>query len=431
MQGQFEQRGLLDVATHRALLDAYGGLGASLEQVARCCHAWREAMAARDAAAVELERARTDEAYLRHAVEELDALEPQPGEEAALAEQRALLMNAERLVETLDGAHRRLVGGEEGGGAESAIAAARRDLERVAGHAGERLQPVLDALERAAAETEDAVVRLQSLSADIDLDRGRQEEIEQRYFALKELARKHGVAVDDLARLREELAGRLAAVEGGGERVAELEAEVARAREGYLEAARSLSDGRGRAAEALDAAVDAELPPLRLDKASFRTRLEMLEEKDWGAHGMERVRFEAATNPGTPPGPLARIASGGELARFLLAIKVVLAQVSPVRSLVFDEVDSGIGGATAHAVGERLERLAEGRQILVVTHSPQVAARAGCHWRVAKLPRREGVVTDVAELDAAERREEIARMLSGAQVTDEARAAAEKLMGAA
>ena len=177
--------------------------------------------------------------------------------------------------------------------------------------------------------------------------------------------------------------------------------------------------------------MNAELPPLKLDKATFRTRLEPLDERDGGPHGLERIGFEAATNPGSPPGPLPRIASGGELARFLLAIKVVLARVSPVASLIFDEVDSGIGGATAHAVGERLERLAAGRQILVVTHSPQVAARAERHWRVAKTAAGEGVVTEVAELDAAARREEIARMLSGAQVTDEARAAAEKLMGAA
>lgn len=431
VQGQFEQRGLLDAGTHRALLDAYGGLGDQAREVAARYHAWREAAAARASAEQQLEQAKQDEAYLRHTVEELDSLAPEAGEEARLGEQRALLMHAEKLVTAVNAAESELTGGEAGRGVEDALAAARRALERAGEPLGERLHPVLETLDRAMAECEDALARLHSLASDIDLDADRQAQVEERYFALKDMARKHGVDADALPALQQEMHERLAAIDSGGAHLSELARQAQAARDAYVAAAEELSRARGEAAKALDAAVGAELAPLRLDKARFRTRLERLDEGDWGAHGLERVVFEVATNPGAAPGPLARIASGGELSRFLLALKVVLAQVSPVRALIFDEVDSGVGGATAHAVGERLARLADGRQILVVTHSPQVAARADHHWRVTKTARGETVVTDVTALSAAERREEIARMLSGAQVTDEARAAAAKLMGAA
>ncbi len=431
VQGQFEQRGLLDSGSHRALLDAFGGLEARVGEVGARFRAWREAAEARRRAEAELERARQDEAFLRHAVEELDSLAPEPGEEARLAEQRARLMNAEKLLTAFNAAVTALTGGEDGAGADARLAEARRALDRVGEAGGEALNPVLEALDRAMAESEDALAHLQSLSSEIELDAGQQQEIEDRYFALKEMARKHHVTVDELPALRDDFAGRLEAIDSGGEHLGELARRAQAARDAYVAAAEALSRARAEAAERLDAAVNAELPPLKLDKATFKTRLEPLTEDEWSATGVERVRFEVATNPGASPGPLGKIASGGELSRFLLALKVVLAQVSPLRALVFDEVDSGIGGATAAAVGERLARLAEGRQILVVTHSPQVAARADHHWRVAKTAKGEAVVTDVSALSPEERREEIARMLSGAQVTEEARAAADKLMGAA
>ncbi len=432
IEGQFEERGLLDPATHRKLLDAYAGLGATTAEVAGLWADWRRAAEEQERAAQELAGARENRDYLSHAVAELDALDPQPGEHAALGEERSFLMHGEKLAEALNAAERELAGGD--GGAQSALGAARRGLERAAELAGGRLDPLLGPLDRAAAETEEALAALHSLASDLDFEPGRLERVEERFFALGDLARKHGVEVDALAEVRRELAARLEAVEGGADRLAELERTVAAARAAYLAAAEQLSEGRGDAAHDLDSAIGAELRPLKLDKARFRTRVERLPETGWGAHGLDRVAFEVSTVPGAEPGPLGRIASGGELSRILLALKVVLAAVGPRRALVFDEVDSGVGGQTAHAVGERLERLGRDRQVLVVTHSPQVAARGLHHWRVHKRAAERGggaLTTRVVQLAAEERREELARMISGAEITDEARAAAARLLGAA
>ena len=430
VQGQFEQRGLLDPGTHRVLLDAYGALTEKAGHLAGLWRGWRAAVEARDRADVELEQARGDEAFLRHAVAEIEALDPKPGEDAALAEQRALLMNAGKLTEAINAAVVELTGGEAGTGAEAALAVARRGLERVAPQAGGRFDSVLAALQRAAAEFEEALGQLHSLSDEIDLDAGWLEQVEERLFTLRELARKHATEVDRLAALGAEMAERLAAIDSGGERLTEHERTVRETREAYLVAADSISAARHAAGAKMDRAVSAELPPLKLEKAEFRTRIDRLEEAGWGPHGLDRVTFEAATNPGSPRGPLAKIASGGELSRFLLALKLVLAEVGPAKTLVFDEVDAGVGGATADAVGERLVRLTLGRQVLVVTHSPQVGARAAHHWRVSKEPDGTRVRTLVSPLGRDERREEIARMLAGAKVTEEARAAALRLMEA-
>ncbi|MEE8189224.1 MAG: DNA repair protein RecN [Kiloniellales bacterium] len=431
VQGQFEQRGLLDPTSHRELLDAYAGLDADAERVAGLWRDWREAVAARGQAKANLEQARRDEAFLRHAVEELDTMDPKPGEETALAEQRALLMNAGRIVEAMNAALGELSGGDAAaGGAEPAIAAARRALERAAPQAGGRLDGALGALDRAALEVEEALGQLHTLSTEIDQNAGRLEAVEERLFGLRDLARKHGTEVDRLPALRGELAARLSAIDDSGARLSDLEGAARAARQAYREAAESLSAARGKAVKRLDTAVARELPPLKLEKAVFYTRVERLEESAWGPHGLDRVAFEATTNPGSPRGPIARIASGGELARFLLALKLVLAEVGPRRTLVFDEVDAGVGGATADAIGERLARLTRDRQVLVVTHSPQVGARGAHHWRVHKEPDGKRVATRVSPLSREERREEIARMLAGAEVTDEARAAAKRLIEA-
>ncbi len=434
IQGQFEQRGLLDGATHRSLLDAFAGQAALVRKVAELWNAWGDAQNARDIAQKDLAQARSDESYLRHSVEELANLDPRPGEEEELAERRKLLLNRGQLLEAASAAVNDLTGGDGHVSAEDALIGARRRLERVAGSAGERLDDVLAALDRAMAETEDALGHLQSLASDVDLEGGSLSDIEDRYFALRDMARKHGTEVEQLAGLRESLDARLATIDSGGEALERLEQTCETARAAYIKQAEALSKLRRKTAKALDKKIAGELPPLKLDKASFLTRLESLEEEDWGAFGCERVSFEVATNPGAVPGPLARIASGGELARFLLALKVVLAATSPVGALVFDEVDSGVGGATAHAVGERLARLAKERQILVVTHSPQVAARADYHLQVRKTTSSSGAkkqttATEVMDLNENERREELARMLSGAEITDEARAAADRLMG--
>lgn len=431
VQGQFEQRGLLDVASHRALLDAFGDLAPRRDKVARCWHDWRRAEDRLRETEEALATASRDEELLRHALEEMAALDPQPGEEAALAERRQLLMHREQLIEAINAALGTLTDSDLGtNGAQGQLGLARRDLERVADKAGGRLAPVLDALARAEAELEEAVLQIQAAAADMEGDGGDLASVEERYFALRDLARKHACEVDELPALAEEMATRLQRIERGDADLAQLRADAAAAAEAYRAGAQALSKARSTAARKLDRAVNAELPALKLEKARFETSVAPLEPAFWSAQGMDRVAFQVATNPGSRPGPLHKIASGGELSRFLLALKVVLATVNPGQTLVFDEVDSGVGGATAHAIGERLERLARERQILVVTHSPQVAARGGHHMRVAKVASKAGTSTQVDALAEAERQEEIARMLAGAEITDEARAAAQRLMRA-
>ena len=428
IQGQFEQHGLLDPATHREALDAYGGYRAETAALQAAWRQWRGAAKEREAAEAALAKARADEDYLRHALAELDALDPKPGEEATLAAQRALLMNREKLTEALDGALAELAG-ERGG--ERALNAAQRQLERLRDKAGGRLDAALAALERAAVETRETVAQLEAAARGLERDSAGLERIEERLFALRALARKHNLALDALPALRAEIGARIAALEDGGGNLARLMRAEQEARQAYLAAADAVSRQRRQAAKVLDAAVMKELPPLKLEKARFRTVLTPAADGEWGEHGRERVHFEVTTNPGAPAGPLARIASGGELSRFMLALKVVLARTSPVPTLVFDEVDSGIGGAVAAAVGERLHRLGQELQVLVVTHSPQVAARGAHHWRVEKRQAQARTLTRVEELSADERREEIARMLSGSAITAEARAAAASLMAGA
>ena len=413
IHGQFESHGLLDPTTHRAVLDASGGLDVAAVRSAHA--AWKTAA-----------KAKTEEDFLRHAVEELNALAPSPGEESSLAEKRAVMMHGEKLVEGMNSAIQYLSGK---GDVEASLRSAQRALERVADKAEGRLDEVIAALDRAADEASEARTLLDRASASIDLDPRALEKVEERLFALRAVARKHGVAVDDLATLRDKMAGELSALEAGDSGLAKLAAVEKAAKTAYAEAAKSLSRARVEAAARLDQAVAAELPPLKLDRARFQTRVAPMEESDWSETGMDRVAFEVATNPGSAPGPLGKIASGGELSRFMLALKVVLARVGTVPSIVFDEVDSGIGGAVAAAVGERLARLSSDLQVLVVTHSPQVAAKGTNHWHVAKGDDGQGgTVTRVAPLQPSQRREEIARMLAGSEVTDQARAAAESLL---
>jgi DNA repair protein RecN (Recombination protein N) len=428
VHGQFDTQGLLNPQTHRGVLDDFAGLAPMAAEAAAAWRAWRRAEDARAEAAAEAERARAEEDWLRHAVEELELLAPQPGEESAVAETRSMLMHREKLAEAINAALDQISGER---GAERLLGAAARTLQRVADKAGGRLEAALAALDRAGTEAAEAASDLHRLGSDIDLDAGELERLEERLFALRAAARKYDTDVDGLAAVRDDLARRLALIADRGEALARLGKEAALARGIYESAAAGLSEARAAAAARLDEAIAAELPPLKLEKARFCTLVEPLEEREWGPAGRDRVTFAVATNPGAPPGPLAKIASGGELARFMLALKVVLAGTGPVPTLVFDEVDSGISGAVADAVGERLARLGRQLQVLVVTHSPQVAARAAHHWRVEKRAAANGgerVITLVTELPDADRREEIARMLSGAVITEQARAAAESLI---
>ena len=429
IEGQFEAQGLLDPATHQQHLDGYGSHESKLAAAGAAYRRWRGATTALETAQAELTRAKADEDYLRHAVDELELANPQPSEETGLVAERALLANRAQLIEAIDAVNTELAGDK---GADRAIAAAQRRLDRLGDRLGDQatvqLQPVTSALERASIELNDAISALQHMAGDLDADPKRLDKIEERLYLLRDLGRKHQIPVEALPDLLEKLKQRLANLDDRGQNMAKLQAEVDTARRLYVDAATALGKARAKAAKAMDAAVNAELPPLKLDKARFATRLETLGEEHWGAAGWDRVTFEVATNPGAAPGAINRIASGGELARFMLALKVTLAANQPVPTLIFDEVDAGIGGATAAAVGERLKRLANAVQLLVITHSPQVAALGQQHWRVEKSSGKSLTSTTVRPLDQAARREEIARMLSGATITDEARAAATKLL---
>jgi DNA repair protein RecN (Recombination protein N) len=425
IQGQGEQRGLLDPATHRELLDALAEHGGGAAALADAWRDWRTTREAAEAAARRLAESRAEEDLLRHNYAELEALAPEGDEEERLATRRLLLQNAERLGEAISDA----VGEIDGdAGAQRALARALRRLERVRDRAQGLLDGAIAAGERASAETAEAATALAHAAQALELDPRALDQVEERLFALRALARKHNIAVADLPRLHQLLTEQLGAIELGADNVLALEQAAAAARECYIAAAAAVTRAREAAARRLDKAIEAELKPLRLEKARFRTVLTPLPEPEWGEHGCERVHFEVSTNPGAPFGPLARIASGGELSRFMLALKLVLSGTSSVPTLIFDEVDSGIGGAVAAAVGERLQRLGARLQVLVVTHSPQVAARGAHHWRVAKRQAERMTVTRVEELDADTRQEEIARMLSGSTVTAEARAAAASLI---
>jgi len=425
VQGQFEQRGLLNQATHRAVLDAFGGLGTLAGTTSACHAAWRQAEGALEEAIAAMAKAAEDEDYLRHALGELETLDPRTGEEDDLTAKRATLMNREKLMAALDSARGEVAGRFN---VEDALRKAQAHLERASGNDVEIFASVTAALERASVEVAEAVRALQSAGIAIDGDAGSPEEVEERLFALRELARKHRVKADDLPGLTARIAGQLESLDNRTSDVERLTEARDRARIEYVAAAEALSRGRAEAAGKLDKAVALELPPLKLEKATFATKIEPLEEGEWSADGIDRVAFEISTNPGSAMGSLRKIASGGELARFMLALKVVLAQANPIPTLIFDEVDTGIGGATAAAVGARLDRLARGVQVLVVTHSPQVAARGAHHWRVIKEADEASTVTRVDALAEGDRLEEIARMLSGHDVTDEARSAAGRLI---
>ena len=425
IHGQFDTQGLLDAATHRGALDDFAAEDDLTRAVAQRHAAWRTAQAAEVEASETARRAAQEEAFLRHAVAELDALAPEADEEAALGSRRAMLAGGERLAEALNTALDDLSANK---GVEASLRGAQRQLERLAPQMAGRLDAALAALDRAAVEAADAVAEVETLARTLDLDPAALEKTEERLFALKATARKHRVTIAELPALHSRFAEQLTMLDDGEARLVRLAAATNAARQAYAEKAEVLTQRRRAAAATLDKAVAKELPPLKLEKARFRTHLEPLAEDSWSAAGCERVVFEVATNPGSEPGPLGRIASGGELARFMLALKAVLARASDGRTLIFDELDSGVGGATAAAVGERLARLGKTLQVLVVTHSPQVAARGSQHFRVAKKIQQGRAIISVEQLAGEERREEIARMLSGATVTPAARAAAEELL---
>ncbi len=425
IHGQHDDRGLINPKGHRDLLDSFARADTAAVRLAHA--AWRNAESTLASARQALEDAERDREWLDHAVAELKAFNPQPGEEDELASRRALMQRGEKIAAEL-AAITELVEGSDG--ALSQLRQAARILDRVSDD-HPTLAEALAAVDRAIIESGMAEDKLREAGLALSFDPSALEADEARLFDLRALARKHRVQPEALAELTAELSTKLDAIEAGGEGLAKMEAALAAARTTYEAAARDLASKRRDAAGQLDIAVATELVPLKLDSARFQTLVEELPEAQWGPSGMDRVEFMVSTNPGAPFAPLIKIASGGELSRFILALKVALAEVGAAGTMIFDEIDRGVGGAVASAIGERLARLAQKTQLLVVTHSPQVAARGAAHLMIAKAS--EGTVTrtSVRQLDPAERREEIARMLSGAQVTDEARAQAERLLEAA
>jgi DNA repair protein RecN (Recombination protein N) len=421
IHGQSDDRGLLAARGHRALLDSFAGLVPQLAAVRATWSDWQNARNAEAEAAARLEADARDREWLDHAVAELTALAAQPGEEAELAEERAAMQKGARLTDDLAAVDALLTGRD--GGSDKLAQAARR-LDRI-GAEHPLLGEAVEALDRALVEASEAEAKLAAAVQALDADPARLEATETRLFDLRAMARKHRIEVDALADLAEELKARAAALVAGTSSLKVLAAATREASAAYGAAATALGAARKVAAARLDAAVAAELAPLKLDAARFRTVVAAAEP---GPDGTERVEFEIATNPGAPFAPLIKIASGGELSRFVLALKVALAATGSAGTIIFDEIDRGVGGAVASAIGERLARLAEATQVLVVTHSPQVAARGAHQWRIAKAVVDNVTRTAVVLLDPDHRREEIARMLSGADVTDEARAQAAKLL---
>jgi DNA repair protein RecN (Recombination protein N) len=429
IHGQHDERALIDAGTHRRVLDAFGALDGQAAKVEALWTARQNAQAAAEAHKSEVERAKRESDWLRHAVDELNKLSPQAGEETALAERRTAMMQAEKVAEDLRNAHEVIAGVNS---SVPALSGVIRKLERRAAQAPGLVEPTVKALDAALTALDETRSQLEAALRAADFDPTELERIEERLFALRAAGRKYSVPVDELSALARKYNDDIALIDAGEEKLKALEAAAAQAEAAYRSAAQALSQARSKAGAGLDKAVNGELKPLKLERAKFSTRIDS-DQTNAGPHGIDRAEFWVQTNPGTRPGPLMKVASGGELARFLLALKVALADRGSAPTLVFDEIDTGVGGAVADAIGMRLAKLARGVQVLAVTHAPQVAARAGRHYLITKDAMEKGkrVATRVTELASERRREEIARMLAGAEITNEARAAAERLMKAA
>jgi DNA repair protein RecN (Recombination protein N) len=422
LHGQHDDRGLLDPKGHRAILDEFAGTAPLRDKVRQAWSALAAARKAAKQAAAEREAIAAEEEYLRHAVAELDKLDPQAGEEEQLDARRRLMQSAEKIRSDVVNAYEMM--GQ--GGAETQLGDALRWLDGVAHKADGALEAPMAALSRAMVELDEAMEGVVAAIDTMSFNPIELEETEERLFAIRAMARKHEVLADDLAGFAETLRGKLDALDAGEAAQAGLEKAVRDAQAAYDAAADALTDARRKKAGKLDKAVAAELAPLKMERAVFATQIT---EETPGPEGRDAVSFTVATNPGAPAGPLGKIASGGELSRFLLALKVCLAKGQTGLTMIFDEIDRGVGGATADAVGRRLAALSQGGQVLVVTHSPQVAALGAHHWRVSKAVSKGMTLSTVTPLSAPERVDEVARMLAGDTITEAARAAARELLG--
>lgn len=425
IHGQFDNQGLLNPANHLDILDSYGQYSADLAATRAAFEKYRQAGKERQKAENRLQAGREEEDNLRHWVDELAKLKPVAGEEDELNRRRTEIMNAEKLVESLNAAYTALSGSAD---VTSAIRHAQSAIDKADAVMDGGYRDIAEALEQALLNAEEAIRGIEEASSSLSYNQNEADAVEQRLFALRGAARKHQVGVDELPHALEEMRRRLASIELGEDGLVSLLREEERCRRDYLEKAGRLSVLRRQTASELDKRIMRELPPLKMEKARFVTMVSELPESGWGASGVDSVCFTVSTNPNSPQGPLNKIASGGELARFMLALKVNLVKSAGSMTMVFDEVDAGIGGATAQAVGSRLAALAENVQVLLVTHSPQVAACGNNHFKVEKKTQNNITTTYVNRLSPAEREEEIARMLAGEKITDEARAAAKVLI---
>ena len=426
VHGQSEAHGLLDSSTHRNLVDAYGNYATLLETVSTAFKVWTSAKNTYEKANENVEKTLREQGFLQHAFDELSELEPKQNEEHELASKRTFLMNSEKSIASLQEVFKEF---NQENGVGSTLQTIIQKVKKIADTGGDQFNNVIESFDRALLETNEGISELERISAVIDLDPQELEKIEERLFRLRALARKHGVDVEKLPTLLIDISEQIAIFTSGSSNLQYLLKEVDTTREIYTSAAGKLSQERKAVINKLDAAITIELTPLKLEAASFHTRLIKLNESEWNESGTESVSFEVKTNPNTPTGPIQKVASGGELARITLPLKVVLANAYSIPTVIFDEVDTGIGGAAAAAVGERLSSLAKNSQILVVTHSPQVAARGSTHFQISKSINKTGNITLVGELNGDTRIEEIARMLSGTKITAEARAAAISLLG--
>ena len=427
VHGQFDNQGLLNPAVHRGVLDSFGGYAKELLKVKESWQAYQAALQNLREAEQHLQQAQSEEDNLRHWVAELEKIAPEADEENKLTQKRSELMNAEKIIESLNSAYEALNGRTD---IISSLRQAQSALDRANRLVNGSFDAVYELLEQTRINADEVINEISEASRNISLNQNELENIEERLFSLRSLARKHQTDISLLPAVLADFRARLQSIELGEDGVSSLRQALAKAKSAYEEAAANLSRKRTDAAERLDAQIIAELPPLKMDKARFQTKIEHLPETGWSEHGFDSVCFTVSTNPNSPQGPLNKIASGGELSRFMLALKVNLAQSGSVSTMIFDEVDAGIGGATAKAVGERLSRLSHDVQVLVVTHSPQVAASGKHHFKVEKITSDNQSLTTVKELSSTERQEEIARMLAGEKISDEARAAAKVLLSA-
>ena len=427
VHGQFDNQGLLNPNNHLDVLDAYGCYSNILQAVSSSYADYKKKQKARTEAENNILKAKEDEENLRHWVDELEKMNIQENEEENLSSRRQELMNAEKIVESINFAYGILT---QGADIQNSLRQAQNAIDKVNRLVNDRYQSLADMLEQASIDVCESINELEDIANSFNVNQNELENIEERLFALRGLARKHQCSINDLPKVLSEFTAKLSDIEYGEDNIHKLQAQEEQAKIEYLKQANLLHAKRQETASRLDEKVMQELAPLKMEKATFITHVEKVDENQWSNKGYDDVYFTVSTNPNSPQGPLNKIASGGELARFMLALKVNLAQSSNIGTMIFDEVDAGVGGATAQAVGERLARLAENVQVLVVTHSPQVASKGNNHFRVEKHTINNVTTTTVKELSSAAKHEEVARMLAGDVISDEARAAAKVLIGA-